>query len=136
MDNPCFYMAGITRLLDEYQQAVASTYRPDNDKAIALLKDIRGRVEKALSLTEGKPVEREAYRKALDEVVRGDLMDDAFDPLQVAHEAITPFTDWRAVEEDLGFNSPADRRAREAHCSSSRAFEMRSRSSSTTGRRR
>jgi hypothetical protein len=110
MDQPCYYTAGLPRLLDEYTHAAANAYSPDNDTAIARLKEIRDRVEKALALTEGKPVEREVYRKALDQIIEADE-GVSFD---IAHEAIAPFTEWRAIEEDLGFNSPADRRAREA----------------------
>jgi hypothetical protein len=113
MDQPCYYTAGLPRLLDEYTHAAANAYSPDTDTAIARLKEIRDRVEKALALTEGKPVERLHYRAALDEIIAHSL-NPAFDEVQVAHEAIAPFTEWRAIEEDLGFNSPADRRAREA----------------------
>jgi hypothetical protein len=82
---------------------------PDTDTVINMLKDLRDRVELALAKLEGKPVERLVYRAALDEIVR---LDEGIS-FDIAHEAIMPYTPWKAVNEDLGFDSPADRRAQE-----------------------
>lgn len=109
MDNPVFHITGMPRLLDEYTQATASMSMPDTAKAISLLKEMLSRVEKALALHTGLPPEREAYRTALGFIMAADESEDVF---QLAHEAITPYTEWRAVIADLGFNSPADRAAR------------------------
>lgn len=115
MDKPCFHMVAIPRLMDEYTAATANAFRPDNDKAVVLLKEMRDRVERALALTQGLPVERLEYRKALDAIISGtDAVPwERTDPMQVAHEAITPFTEWKAVSEDLGFDPLADRAAQD-----------------------
>ncbi len=40
-------------------------------------------------------VEIAAYRRALERIIR----DDDCDPVQIAHQAITPYTDWKASSE-------------------------------------
>jgi topoisomerase IA-like protein len=107
MDDPIFHMTGMSRLLDEYTQATASTFAPDTDTATRLLTEMRDRVERALELTSGVPNERLAYQQALRQLID----DEDADPVQVAHEAITPYVQWKGVNVDLGFDSPADRRA-------------------------
>lgn len=96
MDRPAFHMVHVPRLCDEYAHATANIAYHDNDKAIRLLKEIRDRVEKALALTDGKPIERLHYREALDRIIKEeDGM--GFD---IAFEAIALFTDWKAVDDN------------------------------------
>ena len=80
-DDPAFHTALLPTLYNEYQQIMGAMFNPDNDKALTLLTDMRDRIERAMSLISGLPVERVEYRNALDKIIcleEGEAFDIAY----------------------------------------------------------
>ncbi len=95
-DDISFHTVAIPRLYDAYIAATANMFNPDNDKAAEILTEMRNRIENALAIVTGLPIERTRFEAALRQLTH----DDDADPVQVALEALGPYAKWRAVTDE------------------------------------
>lgn len=62
-EDPSYHMAGVPRLLNQYYNATANTYGPDNEAALHLLSEIIGRCQKAKQIIGGRRSKHEPQKR-------------------------------------------------------------------------